>query len=124
MLITEWTVEERTTIDLHSSFVKYTWIPTLVASFCFCGVKYWVAYWPNSFAALSLGRASRFGKDPMHAASQKVDRKSGICKTFILKFCMYVRGKSTPQIRMMHKKPGRKNSFCFTSWNKSVKLWK
>lgn len=30
----------------------------------------------KSFAALSLGRVSRFGKDPVYAASEKVDRKS------------------------------------------------
>lgn len=30
----------------------------------------------KSFAALSLGRVSKFGKDPVYAASEKVDRKS------------------------------------------------
>lgn len=75
-------------------------------------------------AALSLGRVSGFVKDPVHTAGPKIDRQSGICKTLIWKICMYVRGKSTPQIRMMHKKQGRKNSFCFTAWIKSVKLWK
>lgn len=102
-------------------FVKYTWIPTLLVLVDSVESNIGLCIGP---IPLSLGRVSRFGKDPVHTASEEVDRKSGICKTFILKTCMYVRGKSTQQIRMMHEKPGRKNSFCFTAWIKSVKLWK
>lgn len=62
-------------------FVVCLWIPTLAASFGFGGVKCWVWYWPDAFAALSVGRLSGFGKAPVHTASQKADGKSGISKT-------------------------------------------
>lgn len=81
-------------------------------------------YWPNSLLPCLWEEYQDLVKDPVHTAGSKIDRESGICKTLIWKICMYVRGKSTPQIRMMHKKQGRKNSFCFTAWIKSIKLWK